>query len=819
MASTSTPRPSNLVSNNVLQSQNTAPVLEFRCLFTSDLRRKQKRWQDGRLKFHTFNKRVMVYDERSNFVGDTHWKEDYNFDEGEELELERGGVLIQVADCIGRKDQDLTELLDKRVKEREERVAARIAASSPLLTPQPTTRIEAATHTALPPHTRQKSLSALLTPSGHHGRALVSTSTPFEQRQLANMVSTGESSIDRPPKRRKGNLSSPNKGGYAQSLMGATLILSSGPQSSAPMWLDPLRAVTSRPQRNAETIDLTSSPEESRPSHPVRVLDSEQNLERPAKTKMDKAMSSKQGYAKNITGATLTLSTTPRSQTKPVARFDGVKSRTDLVITDTEVASKNDFVDIDSLEDDDRSAYSAAALQRVVEPQLNMPQRQGLRALPAISTKTPQPPSKTVSMEKRKQPSVLITANEQPSQPLRIKSRRKRSMLMSYSRPSTLSSASFEREMGSSTLQNNLLVDAWTENHLSSQAQMKRLQASLREKHKIDGDEGISSPPDDIGIGYTEIDALLSKGCARLQGADKVDTTYTTKLNILENPDARQLVAASPMLPMEPELSTKVGRMSCETLLTNPSNLSCSEVEHMIVDSSNEARSEQSFDLDEDTSSMTRISVSSILQGKPRTMSGPDDGIIIETEPLGLGAKDGNVMAVAEICTPSNKAIPLDTGFGPKRSPKSVRISAMIDKSSRPKEMNKDEQLGSKIDEPVAHAIDQLHELPPLPTSESDQAPVNPLKTTLVNPATRGRKAAQKGDSAGRMPQLVVPVVAHGIVGLPIAPVQRQRSGGITSNPRATVTEPIVAEELGPWSKEAQDLFDWKKPNAAAATS
>src|ERR1700721_1054828 len=107
------------------QTQNTAPVLEFRCLYTHDLRRKQKRWQDGRLKFHTFNKRVMVYDERFNFVGDTHWREDYKFDDGEELELERGGIMVEVADFVGRKDQDLSELLDKRLKEGKARVAAK----------------------------------------------------------------------------------------------------------------------------------------------------------------------------------------------------------------------------------------------------------------------------------------------------------------------------------------------------------------------------------------------------------------------------------------------------------------------------------------------------------------------------------------------------------------------------------------------------------------------------------------------------------------------------------------------------------------------
>ncbi|KAH8793699.1 hypothetical protein F5882DRAFT_398257, partial [Hyaloscypha sp. PMI_1271] len=73
----------------------------------------------------------MVYDERSNFVGDTHWREDTTFDEGEELELERGGIMVEVGECVGTREQDISELVDKRVKEREGRVAAKIAASSP----------------------------------------------------------------------------------------------------------------------------------------------------------------------------------------------------------------------------------------------------------------------------------------------------------------------------------------------------------------------------------------------------------------------------------------------------------------------------------------------------------------------------------------------------------------------------------------------------------------------------------------------------------------------------------------------------------------
>ncbi|KAL0263112.1 hypothetical protein SLS55_002088 [Diplodia seriata] len=95
---------------------NTAPVHEFRCLYTHDLRRKQKRWQDGFLKFHTFNKRVMVYDQPRNYIGDTHWKGGDTLNDGDELTLENG-VIVQVAEPVATTQTDLTELLQKKPRD------------------------------------------------------------------------------------------------------------------------------------------------------------------------------------------------------------------------------------------------------------------------------------------------------------------------------------------------------------------------------------------------------------------------------------------------------------------------------------------------------------------------------------------------------------------------------------------------------------------------------------------------------------------------------------------------------------------------------
>ncbi|PYH41751.1 DNA helicase ZGRF1-like domain-containing protein [Aspergillus saccharolyticus JOP 1030-1] len=91
-------------------TQNTAPVIKHRCLFTHDTRRKAKRWQDGYLRYHTFNKRIMAYDTSGNFIGDLHWRQEEAPQEGDEVELDRG-VLVQVCEAVGRSETDLSGIL------------------------------------------------------------------------------------------------------------------------------------------------------------------------------------------------------------------------------------------------------------------------------------------------------------------------------------------------------------------------------------------------------------------------------------------------------------------------------------------------------------------------------------------------------------------------------------------------------------------------------------------------------------------------------------------------------------------------------------
>ncbi|KAE9365231.1 hypothetical protein N431DRAFT_430735 [Stipitochalara longipes BDJ] len=342
-------------SMDVPQTQNTAPVLEYRCLYTHDLRRKQKRWQDGRLKFHTFNKRVMVYDERSNYIGDTHWREDSAFDEGEELELERGGILVEVGECVGKRDQDLSQLVDKRLKDREERAAAKVAASSPSR-PHPSL---VRTFQATPGPLQHKPLNALLTNTGHYGRAVIPNTSPFEEKQRLRNGNHDGPDDGRPAKRRKPNENAPSKSGYAQNLMGATLSLaSSRPPSTATIRYEPVRAKPSVTEPPAPAVDLTSDNDEDE-EQGIGTSRASVGEERVSKDRRDKGQRrlkrspARSGYASNLTGVSLTLSRPDKISARRSKKILPISVSTRLTQQENSECSseteEDSFIDIESV--------------------------------------------------------------------------------------------------------------------------------------------------------------------------------------------------------------------------------------------------------------------------------------------------------------------------------------------------------------------------------------------------------------------------------------------------------------------------------------
>ncbi|CAF3433312.1 unnamed protein product [Fusarium graminearum] len=205
---------------------STATVVDFICLFTHDLKRKQKRWQDGVLKYHTFNKRVMVYDDRSHFIGDAHWQGGGDLEPGDEFELDRGSAIVQVSDCTGKREQDLTELLDKRAKEVEKR-----RSNAGTRTPRSTA---ATAHTPRndqnTPHfrLRHRPLNDLVGGATRTGRAVIPPHSPYQVRKMAESPAQQPDSPTedaRPSKRRRQEESPPSKMGHARALFGTTLTL------------------------------------------------------------------------------------------------------------------------------------------------------------------------------------------------------------------------------------------------------------------------------------------------------------------------------------------------------------------------------------------------------------------------------------------------------------------------------------------------------------------------------------------------------------------------------------------------------------------
>ncbi|KAI9793714.1 MAG: hypothetical protein M1816_007609 [Peltula sp. TS41687] len=196
---TTTPR---TLSLSVPCTQNTAPILEFRCLYTHDIRRKSKRWQDGFLRFHTFNKRVMVYDLPRNFVGDSHWRETNDLTDGDEFELERHGILVQVGEALGRTEQDLSVLFEKKVREREQRLQRADQSRTPLRRSAGPARAFSPPlgRTPNPPHTHSRTLSDILqTPARNTAQATWPGKSPFEQLR----ANDGGAPRERSSKKRK----------------------------------------------------------------------------------------------------------------------------------------------------------------------------------------------------------------------------------------------------------------------------------------------------------------------------------------------------------------------------------------------------------------------------------------------------------------------------------------------------------------------------------------------------------------------------------------------------------------------------------------
>ncbi|MCJ1353777.1 MAG: hypothetical protein MMC33_003764 [Icmadophila ericetorum] len=192
---------SPLSSSTVQLTQNTAPVFEFRCLYTRDIRKKKRQFHDGVLRYHTFNKRIMLYDVEMNYIGGGHRSGTEAVMEGCEFELDKG-FIVQVEEPTGITETDLTGLLDRK-KEATARNVRAVHKGSPESATSPSPGYFAPTarsvgaNVPLAPKTLNNILGTL---RGKYGRAMLPPKSPYEERYIIEGRYQGE---NRPAKRQK----------------------------------------------------------------------------------------------------------------------------------------------------------------------------------------------------------------------------------------------------------------------------------------------------------------------------------------------------------------------------------------------------------------------------------------------------------------------------------------------------------------------------------------------------------------------------------------------------------------------------------------
>lgn len=150
----------------------------------------------------------MVYDDAGNFIGDHHWRESHDIQDGDELELDKG-VLIQVSECMETTQTDISVLYEKRKASQESPQPQKTPASQPLPPPSSNVSISSSYARQSPlarpvrPFNPLKPLNDVLgIQRGPIGRS-VTPQSPYEQchRQQRPVERTQQE--ERPAKRQK----------------------------------------------------------------------------------------------------------------------------------------------------------------------------------------------------------------------------------------------------------------------------------------------------------------------------------------------------------------------------------------------------------------------------------------------------------------------------------------------------------------------------------------------------------------------------------------------------------------------------------------
>lgn len=606
----------------------------------------------------------MVYDDRGNFIGDTHWREDYDFGDGEELTLERGGVIVQVAECVGSREQDLSELVDKRAQERAERQSAAIARRPPI--PEAITSQVAAPHFQL----RHKPLHQLIgTPTGHHGRALISNESPYEARQKPNPLPQTES--PRPPKRRRREPSPPSKNGYARSLFGAALTLSATPTSTPTM------------QNGAVSLGRAVG---------IREQDLQQR-----KIAEDLVMETDHSRRLSVTE-----------------------------LSDPEVDGPNSLLARESRgRFNDRSSVAHLRSKEVSKPSLASRPQSSTPATGPLSESRRQKKAQTLEINKERQ----TISHEFPSEPrteLRIKPRKKRGLLM------------ITESLGGTT-----------------KSRIDRQNSSTTSEYRSDMRHSSAGRNEDTPETLDYLDQTEAIETSKPKDSSQDDTNKSRKGS------------------MQPTREDKTVR---DRSVDGRSIVRCDEVQHI----PNKAPAPRLVPL-----------------GRKGIRSKEIIGFVLDDE-------EADICSVPE--AQSNKKIVGDDSVAPKfiRNPD----TATPDRHPLG-DQGRSESAWISTETEVQAEVGE----------DTTTIARPPPKGPVINPATRGKKAAKPSDAAGQVPQCPLPpeVAVKQLLGSGVhgANMRNRRGTGLESRTKGADIIPMPEFSRasgGAWSREAHDLFEFTRP-------
>lgn len=735
----------------------------------------------------------MVHDDRGHFIGDAHWQAEAHLDTGDEFELDRGAAIVQVSDCTGQREQDLSELLDKRAREVEKRRATAVSR-----TPRPSVGVagsssaqDQSAHFQL----RHRPLSDMLGTPSRIGRAAISPHSPYEARRMAQRTDQGDES--RPAKRRKQEESPPSKSYHARALFGATLTLAPLPQSSRPSqgqirhnWANTeLKSLFGREKHQpplssdeqsdavihqSEEIVKIASSQSSPPPLPHK-------LPRPISTRLDNVNRSTtkpleptcQNYQQKASSDDVR---TENSSRKPaVPRIDNKSRSKPILATRTSQLTRQE------------KPRNVIVVEHVQSGDSKGPIKRGFNGATRDAKRLADETTKEVEVVREVKdvlPSGHIPPrpiNEQRTE-LRIRSRQRRGLLMISEKQNTGPGPKRNTTASDAAMQSGPNLDHPKQGGQTPTAE----EPSLKPRQSLTGLASSTGEQQNEAV----IIATLTHTPILEDNAPKEVSNDATRSNVLESSPHSEPNLPEPQQPtphedvdpsdvddppVRPRASRRLAERKSETRKgTIPDFSSEDESENMELSAvPKRVRKTQTASAGSSAPRITKMARKSIKSKEIIGFVVPNEDSKFKCPPF--AAPRGPISTVGHA---SSKTANVD--------------EADLESHTR------------KVQQPPVQSIELTSVAQSGPQDGSDDKSVTRPTPRLCNPATRGKKAAKKEDAAGQLPQTMVQLepVAPTRVGAPKAPSSR-KSSALTGFTKANG---------GTWSVHAGDLLGMTRP-------